>query len=200
MHLFRSSTPYSASGLLHCLSSRSPSFYIAFQPHSHFFSFSSSAANNPSGLRRSASSEDSNESGEGRISYGNRSNSTLVRPSLLASPSPDDARKPTIRPIGRLDISDETTTYIPPVRKNGRRYSGRDKDYGSGSSHGRGGDISRSWRPDGNNGGPKTRQKSLERRRIGSVPQSMSSPSPHRVFPPTSEAAVMRATRCRNRT
>lgn len=180
MHLFRSSAPYPASGLLHCLSASltcSSSFYAAPKSPSYFSSFSPSAASNPSGPRESAPSENSGGNGEGRVSCDNRSSSTLIQPSLLSSLIPGDASKPIKRPIDRLDISAETTyvSQSPAVWRNGRRYTKNMWDYGSNPPHGRGKNIARSWTPDG--GGSwrsNTGKKGLQRRQAENTPQRMS--------------------------
>lgn len=188
MHLFRSSTPYPASGLIHCLHfsfTYSSSFCNAPKSHSYFLYFSSSAVNNPS--RPSKSALPNNDgSCERRASYDSRSRSSsssssrkFIQPSLFASPFPDDAPKIIRRPIGRLDISNETT-YVSPysaVGSNGRRYAKNSGDYGSDFFYVKGKNIIRSSCPDGRNYDRlNTKQKGLERRETQNVPQRMNFP------------------------
>lgn len=181
MHLFRTSAPYPASGLLHCLSASltcSSSFYAAPKSPSYFSSFSPSAASNPSEPRKSAPSENSSGNSEGRVSYDTRSSSsTLIQPSLLSPLIPDDASKPIRRPIDRLDISAETTyvSQSPAVGRNGRRYTKNMSDYGSNPPHGRGKNITRSWTPDGGDSWRSNAgKKGLQRRQAENTSQRMS--------------------------
>lgn len=178
MHLFRFSTPYPASGLIHCLHS---SFCNAPRSHSYFLYFSSSAVNNPSPPSKSAL-PNNDESRERRASYDNCSSSSsrkLIQPSLLTSPFPDDAPRVIGRPIGRLDISYETT-YVSPysaVGNNGRRYAKNSGYYGSDFFYVKGKNIMRSWDPNARNyDRSNTREKGLERREAQNIPQRMSFP------------------------
>lgn len=188
MHLFRSSTPYPpAPGLLHCLySSLTCSFSFRNAPQSRFYSssFSSSAANNPSQPRKYAPPNNHRNSG-GRASYHSssrrrNSSSKLIRDPPIASRSTDDAPRTIRHPVGRLDISDETT-YVSrylAVSNNGRRYAKNSGDYGSDFLYVKGKNISRDWYPDDrNHGRSNTRQKGLERQRqVENIPQRMSFP------------------------
>lgn len=186
MHLFRSSTPYPpAPGLFHCLYSSLTclsSFPNAPQSRWYFSSPSSSAADNPSRPRKYALPNNYRNSG-GRMNYdasSRSSSSKSIQRPPLASPSPDDAPRTIKRPIGRLDISDETTyvSRYSAISNNGRRYAKNSGDYGSDFFYVKGQNISRDWHPgDRNYGRSNTRQKSLERRRQAeSIPQRMSFP------------------------
>lgn len=216
MHLFRFSTPYPASGLIHCLHSSfaySSSFCNAPRSHSYFLYFSSSAVNNPSPPSESAL-PNNDESRERRASYDNRSSSSssssrkLIQPSLLTSPFPDDAPRVIRRPIGRLDISDETT-YVSPysaVRNNGRRYARNSGYYGSDFLYVKGKNIMRSWGPNARNyDRSNTREKGLERREAQNIPQRMSFPiyfmcPRNYFFPQCLETKFVWAIHCQDRT
>lgn len=210
MHLFRFSTPYPASGLIHCLHSSfaySSSFCNAPRSHSYFLYFSSSAVNNPSQPSKSAL-PNNDESRERRASYDNRSSSRrLIQPSLLTSPFPDDTPRAIRHPIGRLDISDETT-YVSPysaIGNNERRYAKNSGYDGSEFFYVKDKNIMRSWGPNARNyDRSNTREKGLERREAQNIPQRMSFPIyfmlPQEIFSPWClETEFVWAIRCQHR-